>query len=177
MMTYTPLAAKIMPNLTLELQNPYHYTHLPDQQKIQNWAKAALQDSSQTDEISVTLRFVDKAEGLALNQRYRDKAYATNILSFTFDQPILPEGVTLNLPLHLGDLVVCLPVIKAEAQAQKKSLEQHCSHLIVHGILHLQGYDHIEEQQAQQMEALETHLLQTLGYPDPYEVASNQGKR
>ena len=165
-----------MPNLTLELQNPYHYTPLPDQQKIQQWAEAALQHASQTDQISVTLRFVDKAEGLALNQRYRDKAYATNILSFSFDPPLLPEGVTLDFPLHLGDLIVCFPVIKAEAQAQQKSLEQHCVHLIVHGVLHLQGYDHIEEQQAQQMETLETHILQTLGYPDPYKVSSHQGK-
>ena len=154
--------------LEVELQNPYKYSNLPNQQKIQNWAESALQQSSQTVDTSVTLRFVDKAEGLALNQSYRNKAYATNILSFTFDQPILPKGVTLDLPLHLGDLVICLPVIENEAQTQQKSLEQHCAHLIVHGMLHLQGYDHIEEQQAQQMEALETELLQKLGYPDPY---------
>ncbi len=159
---------KTMPKLMVELQNPYHYDHLPNQQKIQHWAESACQQSSQVSDISVTLRFVDKAEGLALNHTFRDKAYATNILSFTFDQPVLPKGVTLDLPLHLGDLVICLPVIENEAQAQQKSLEQHCAHLIVHGMLHLQGYDHIEEQQAQKMEALETNILQTLGYPDPY---------
>ena len=141
--------------LEVELQNPYKYSNLPNQQKIQNWAESALQQSSQTVDTSVTLRFVDKAEGLELNQSYRDK-------------PVLPEGVTLDLPLHLGDLVICLPVIENEAQTQQKSLEQHCAHLIVHGMLHLQGYDHIEESQAQQMEALETKLLQKLGYPDPY---------
>ncbi|MCK5918325.1 MAG: rRNA maturation RNase YbeY [Cocleimonas sp.] len=157
-----------MPKLEIELQNPYHYDHLPNQQKIQHWAEAALQSSSQTSDISVTLRFVDKAEGLTLNQTYRDKAYATNILSFTFDQPVLPEGVTLDLPLHLGDLVICLPVIEMEAQAQQKTFEQHSAHLIVHGMLHLQGYDHIEEQQALEMEALETDILQKLGYSDPY---------
>jgi probable rRNA maturation factor len=154
--------------LEIELQNPYQYSNLPNQQKIQNWAESALQQSSQTVDTSVTLRFVDNTEGLELNQTYRNKAYATNILSFTFDQPILPKGVTLDLPLHLGDLVICLPVIENEAQTQQKSLEQHYAHLIVHGMLHLQGYDHIEAQQALEMEALETELLQKLGYPDPY---------
>jgi probable rRNA maturation factor len=173
MMNYTATAeiAKTMPSqLIIELQNPYHYHQLPNQQKIQNWAEAAWQQAFQADDMSVTLRFVDKAEGLELNQSYRNKAYATNILSFTFDQPILPEGVTLDLPLHLGDLVICLPVIEEEAQAQKKPLQQHCAHLIVHGMLHLQGYDHIETQQAQQMEALETDILKKLGYPDPYKI-------
>ncbi len=74
-------------------------SHLPNQQKIQNWAESALQQPYQTSNTSVTVRFVDKAEGLALNQSYRDKAYATNILSFTFDQPVLPKGVTLDLPI------------------------------------------------------------------------------
>ena len=164
------MTIKTMPNLEIELQNPYRYSNLPNQQKIHNWAEAACQQSSNA---SITLRFVDKEEGLELNQTYRNKAYATNILSFSFDQPILPEGVTLDLPMHLGDLVVCLPVIEAEAQAQQKSLEQHSAHLIVHGMLHLQGYDHIEEQQAQQMEALETDILQKMGYPDPYKLSSN----
>jgi probable rRNA maturation factor len=157
-----------MPKLTVELQNPYHFSNLPTHKKIINWATAACQ---QTLDSSITLRFVDQAEGLTLNETYRDKAYATNILSFVFDQPILPDGVTLDLPLHLGDLVVCLPVLETEAQQQEKSLEQHCAHLIVHGMLHLQGYDHIEASQAQQMEALETNILETLGYPAPY---SNQ---
>jgi probable rRNA maturation factor len=151
--------------LMIDLQNPCGFCNLPDNQTIQYWAEAAY--PSETD-ASVTLRFVDEAEGLALNQDYRAKAYATNILSFCFDPPLLPEGVILDMPLHLGDLVICVPVIEAEAQQQKKSLKQHYAHLIVHGMLHLQGYDHIEELQAQQMETLETTLLKTLGYPDPY---------
>ncbi|MCK5812963.1 MAG: rRNA maturation RNase YbeY [Cocleimonas sp.] len=151
--------------LLVELQNPYGYTHLPDYQKIQKWAEATLQQQS---DASVTLRFVDQQEGLALNQTYRTKNSATNILSFVFEQPVLPEGVLLDTPLHLGDLVICLPVIEKEAIEQQKSLEQHCVHLIIHGMLHLQGYDHIEEQPAQQMEALEIDILQTLGYPNPY---------
>ena len=151
--------------LFIELQNPYEYTSLPDDKKIQNWAEAAYQ---QTKKCSITLRFVDYEEGCRLNQNYRNKADATNILSFVFDPPVLPQGVILEEPLHLGDLVICLPIIEAEAKAQHKSLEQHCAHLIVHGILHLQGYDHIEEQQAQQMETLETHILEKLGYPNPY---------
>lgn len=154
-----------MPKLTVERQNPYHFSTLPTHKKIINWAEAACQ---QTLDSSITVRFVDQAEGLALNQNYRNKAYATNILSFVFDQPILPDGVTLDLPLHLGDLVMCLPVLETEAQAQQKSLEQHCAHLVIHGMLHLQGYDHIEALEAQQMEALETTLMETLGYPAPY---------
>jgi probable rRNA maturation factor len=151
--------------LTLELQNPYHYQFLPDHHKIQYWAESACQQSA---DISITVRFVNLEEGLTLNQSYREKAYATNILSFSFDLPVLPDGVVLDMPLHLGDLVICLPVIEEEAQTQQKSLEQHCAHLIVHGMLHLQGYDHIEDQQAHQMETLETNILEKLGYPDPY---------
>lgn len=152
-------------SLLVEMQNPYDYTYLPSHKKMQQWAEKACQES---EDASITLRFVNQQEGSELNQTYRTKEGATNILSFVFDQPVLPEGVLLDLPLHLGDLVICLPVVEKEAQQQKKSLEQHCAHLIVHGMLHLQGYDHIEAQQAQQMEALETDILQTLGYPNPY---------
>ncbi len=151
--------------LLIEVQNPYQYKHLPHFQEIRKWAETAYQQSSNS---SITLRFVNQKEGLELNQTYRAKNYATNILSFTFDQPILPEGVTLDTPLHLGDLVICIPVIEKEAKQQQKSLLQHCAHLIIHGMLHLQGYDHIEEQQAQQMEALEINILEKLGYPNPY---------
>ncbi|HIO92288.1 MAG TPA: rRNA maturation RNase YbeY [Leucothrix mucor] len=158
---------KTVANLQLELQNPYDYNILPESQKIQNWAEAAYK---LTEAITVTLRFVDKEEGRALNHDYRHKDYATNILSFAFDAPILPEGVILDMPLHLGDLVICLPVVEEEASAQKKSFEQHCAHLIVHGMLHLQGYDHIEEKQALSMEALEINILEKLAYPNPYSI-------
>ena len=151
--------------LHIELQNPYEYNTLPSLQKVQHWAEKACQ---QNEESSITLRFVDEAEGLALNTDYRQKNYATNILSFTFDEPLLPEGVTLDTPLHLGDLVVCVAVVEKEALTQQKSFEQHCAHLIVHGMLHLQGYDHIEESQALIMEALEINILEKLGYPNPY---------
>ena len=151
--------------LLIEVQNPYDYTQLPRHKKMQQWAEMAYQKST---DASVTLRFVNQQEGLELNQTYRTKDSATNILSFVFEQPVLPEGEVLDIPLHLGDLVICLPVVEKEAQQQQKSLEQHCAHLIIHGMLHLQGYDHLEEQQAQQMEALEIDTLQTLGYPNPY---------
>jgi len=153
--------------LHLELQNPCHY-NLPSRQTLQHWAEAAFQ---QDHDASVTLRFVDTEEGLALNTEYRQKNYATNILSFAFDAPILPEGVTLEMPSHLGDLVICTDVVEQEASAQKKSFEQHCAHLIVHGMLHLQGYDHIEESQAQAMEAIETSILEKLDYPNPYSIS------
>lgn len=152
--------------LDIELQNPYNF-ELPDASLLKKWANAA---SQQNAEASITLRFVDEEEGLDLNTNYREKAYATNILSFTFDALILPEGVTLDLPLHLGDLVICFPVIEKEAKEQNKTFEQHCAHLIVHGMLHLQGYDHIEEQQAIEMEALEIKILKQLNYPNPYSI-------
>ena len=153
--------------LYLELQNPYEYNTLPSLQKIQHWAEKAYQKN---EESSVTLRFVDENEGLSLNTDYRQKNNATNILSFAFDAPLLPEGVILDTPSHLGDLVVCVPVVEKEALKQQKSFEQHYAHLIVHGMLHLQDYDHIEESQAQIMEALEINILEKLGYPNPYSI-------
>ena len=151
--------------LQLEIQNPYHYDTLPSSMLIQNWVEAA---NEQNGESSVTLRFVDENEGLSLNKDYRQKSYATNILSFVFDAPILPDGIELNTASHLGDLVLCVPVIEKEALTQQKSFEQHCAHLIIHGMLHLQGYDHIEESQAHIMESLEINILEKLDYPNPY---------
>ncbi|MCK5903319.1 MAG: rRNA maturation RNase YbeY [Cocleimonas sp.] len=152
-------------NIRIEIQNPYHYQQLPNHNKIQSWVETAYQNKPET---SITVRFVNEEESSTLNQSYRSKANATNVLSFVFVQPILPPEVTLDVPPHLGDLVICVPVITQEAKAQKKSLEQHCAHLIIHGLLHLQGYDHTEEQLAHQMETLEINLLETLDYPNPY---------
>lgn len=106
--------------------------------------------------------FVDSTASAELNQQYRQKSGATNILSFPYDE--LP-GVETNL---LGDLVICAEVVMTEADAQKKTVAQHLNHLLVHGILHLLGYDHLTEEQANIMEALEIEALQQAGYPDPY---------
>ncbi len=121
---------------------------------MRRWAKAALESDAE-----VTVRFVDAEEGRTLNRDYRGKDYATNVLSFVYEAE----------PTVSGDLVVCLPVVLTEAEAQGKPAEAHFAHLIVHGMLHLQGYDHeTGEADAQRMEAREREVLAKLGYPDPY---------
>ncbi len=105
---------------------------------------------------------MDESEGRELNQQYRGKDYATNVLSFPFEAP---PGVDLGL---LGDLVICAGVVEREAREQNKSREAHWAHLVIHGMLHLQGYDHQEPDEAETMENLEVHLLAELGFPDPY---------
>ena len=111
---------------------------------------------------SLTLRIVDSSEGAALNARWRGKQGPTNVLSF----PV--AGLEAIAPALLGDIVLCAPVLKAEAAAQRKTLAAHCAHLLVHGALHLLGYDHERPRQASVMERLETELLAELDIPDPY---------
>ncbi|OIV47860.1 rRNA maturation RNase YbeY [Sodalis sp. TME1] len=114
------------------------------------------------DYAEVTVRLVDEAESHELNLTYRGKDRPTNVLSFPFEAP--PE---VELPL-LGDLVICRQVVEREAQQQEKALEAHWAHMVVHGSLHLLGYDHILDEEALEMESLETEIMQKLGYPDPY---------
>ncbi|MCK6408187.1 MAG: rRNA maturation RNase YbeY [Thauera sp.] len=137
----------------------------PKKNHIRRWAQAALRADAE-----VTVRLVGEAEGRALNRDYRGKDYATNVLTFAYaegeDLPGLPEQVD-DTPLA-GDLVLCVPVVVREAAAQGKTLEAHFAHLVVHGMLHLQGYDHEQEGEASEMEALETAILRGLGYADPY---------
>ncbi|HSC79348.1 MAG TPA: rRNA maturation RNase YbeY [Chitinolyticbacter sp.] len=135
---------------------------LPGKAELKAWAEAALQPGVKLAEI--TVRFVDAEEGQQLNRDYRGRDYATNVLTFTFDEdmPDIP-----GLPL-LGDLVLCAPVVEREAAEQGKSLLAHYCHMVVHGVLHLQGYDHLEDAEAEAMEALETQIVTTLGYDDPY---------
>lgn len=137
-------------------------TGLPDTAQFQAWAEAALLPDVAFAEI--TFRIVDTEEGQQLNRDYRGKDYATNVLTFTFDEdmPDVP-----GLPL-LGDIVFCAQVVEKEAREQNISLPDHYAHLTIHGVLHLQGYDHLEEDEALEMEALETRLLAGLGISDPY---------
>ena len=109
----------------------------------------------------MTLRFVGTREGRTLNREFRDRDYATNVLTFIYDDP---ERVVLR-----GDVVLCVPVMQREARALRKTMRAHCAHLVIHGTLHLQGYDHESGKDATVMEALETRLLASLGYPDPYD--------
>lgn len=150
--------------LKLALQNASGAANLPTRAQIKKWAEAALQADVTNAEI--TFRIVDTEEGQTLNRDYRGKDYATNVLTFTFDEdmPDIP-----GLPL-LGDIVLCAPVVEREAAEQGITLEAHYCHLVVHGVLHLQGYDHIEEDEAEAMEALETQIVMTLGYDDPYRM-------
>jgi len=110
----------------------------------------------------LTVRIVGSEEGTALNREYRARDEATNVLSFPFDEPFMLE------PPLLGDIVICAPVLVTQAQQQNKTLQSHWAHLVVHGVLHLLGYDHIDDSQAQAMETLETGILAELGIADPY---------
>ena len=133
----------------------------PDDAAFRRWCELALRQRSADSEM--TIRLVDEAEGRELNRTYRHKDYATNVLSFPADVP----DELLDIPL-LGDLVICVPVVEREAAEQGKALEAHWAHLVIHGCLHLLGYDHLEDDEAEEMEALERTLLAELGHPDPY---------
>ena len=133
---------------------------LPTEEQIVQWATAAVQPEG--DEIEMTVRIVDEAESHDLNLTYRGKDRPTNVLSFPFE---CPDEVELPL---LGDLVICRQVVELEAAEQEKPLMAHWAHMVVHGSLHLLGYDHIEDNEAEEMESLETQIMQGLGFDDPY---------
>ena len=133
---------------------------LPTAEQIEQWATAAVQP--QSDEVEMTVRIVDEAESHELNLNYRGKDRPTNVLSFPFE---CPDEVELPL---LGDLVICRQVVEREAQEQNKPVMAHWAHMVVHGSLHLLGYDHIEDDEAEEMESLETQIMTGLGFADPY---------
>jgi probable rRNA maturation factor len=135
---------------------------LPAAASFRRWVEAALRGAKRRRATELSIRVVDASEGRALNRDYRGKDYATNVLSFEAE---LPPGVSLPL---IGDIVICAPVVAREAAEQGKLLRDHWAHLTVHGVLHLLGYDHLEEAEAEAMEALETRVLAGLGIPDPY---------
>ncbi|MGY0556363.1 MULTISPECIES: rRNA maturation RNase YbeY [unclassified Lysobacter] len=133
---------------------------IPAAVSFRRWVAAAL--DGRIRQADLAIRLVDDKEGRAFNRHYRGKDYATNVLSFPAD---LPEGVTLPL---LGDLLICVPVVAREAREQGKRLNEHYAHLTVHGALHLLGWDHEDEREAECMEQLEREILATLGISDPY---------
>ncbi len=147
--------------LELDLQIASEAADLPSEAQFRTWCALALRQRSADSEL--TIRLVDEPEGRELNNTWRHKDYATNVLSFPADVP----DEMLDIPL-LGDLVICVPVVEREAQEQAKALDAHWAHLVIHGCLHLLGYDHIEDEEAEEMEALERELLAELGHPDPY---------
>ncbi|KFK95169.1 MULTISPECIES: rRNA maturation RNase YbeY [unclassified Serratia (in: enterobacteria)] len=133
---------------------------LPDEATFQRWLENVLPQFQ--EEAEVTIRLVDEAESNELNLTYRGKDKPTNVLSFPFEAP---PGIELPL---LGDLIICRQVVEQEAIEQQKTLEAHWAHMVVHGSLHLLGYDHLEDDEAEEMESLETEIMQGMGYPDPY---------
>jgi probable rRNA maturation factor len=146
--------------VTVDLQVAYE-GQVPEQALFQKWAEAALQEDV-TEDCELSIRLVEVEESAELNNTYRGKTGPTNVLSFPFDSPIPME------PKLLGDLVICVPVVEKEALEQAKELEHHWAHLVVHGCLHLLGYDHIEDDQAEEMEAFEIEILQILTIDNPY---------
>lgn len=134
--------------------------------QVQAWVEAALQNLDRNS-VSLSVRVVDEQEISDLNQRYRDKSGPTNVLSFPFEDP---PGVESD---ELGDVVVCAPVVSREAAEQDKDAQAHWAHMIVHGVLHLRGYDHQNDKEATQMESEETRILTELGFPEPYSQADS----
>ena len=146
-------------DLTVQYATRSRLVPAPEQFGI--WVRAAMRGDAR-----ITLRIVGETEGRALNRDYRGKDYATNVLTFVLD-----EG-----PPRAGDLALCAPVVSREARNQGKDVTAHYAHLTVHGVLHLQGYEHEREADAVAMEALETRILRRLGFPDPYRLTSEDGR-
>jgi len=148
------------PRLALSVQYATNGDDLPARRLLRRWAAAALEDDA-----SVTIRFVGATEGRALNATYRGKDVATNVLAFVYDE------------VSGGDIVLCAPVLRREARQQGKTLDAHCAHLVVHGMLHLQGYDHHHAAEATRMEARERAILAGLGIADPYAPPARRPRR
>lgn len=154
-------------NYQIDIEINSQHPLIPSQEKCEAWITAVLQHQK-LNNAEVSIYVVDEDEGRQINRDYRGKDYATNVLSFPAD---IPEEV--GVPL-LGDLVICAPVIEREAKEQNKDINAHWAHMLVHGSLHLLGYDHMEETEADLMEELETRLLQQLGFPPPYAVSETE---
>ena len=152
--------------MTVDVQMASVQPGLPKQAEWVRWAESALEHDRR--DFDLTVRIVDHHEGLALNRDYRGGKSATNVLSFPFEPP---RGVSLNL---LGDVVICAPVVLREAAEQGKSVHAHCAHLVIHGVLHLQGYDHSKNDTARVMESRELSLLRDLGFSDPYRLPNSE---
>jgi probable rRNA maturation factor len=150
-------AASRNARLKLTIQYATQGAGVPGRSEFRKWVKTALAHDAE-----IVLRIVDEAEGRNLNRNFRGKDYATNVLTFGYG-----DGRPLT-----GDIVLCAPVIENEAQQQRKSLDSHYAHLVIHGVLHLQGYDHENDADAAIMERKETEILEYLGYGDPYHATA-----
>ncbi|WP_028116358.1 rRNA maturation RNase YbeY [Ferrimonas senticii] len=146
--------------ITLDLQLVIEDQTLPTEAQLQSWVELAL---ASRDEAELTIRITDSEESQQLNRDYRGKDKPTNVLSFPFEAP---PGIELPL---LGDLVICAEVVAREAAEQHKALHDHWAHMVIHGCLHLLGYDHIDDAEAEEMEQLERDLLAKIAIADPYQ--------
>lgn len=150
-----------MSQLTVDIQRVVEDETLPGDDDLTRWARAGWQQAHDSE---VTLRLVDETESRELNRQYRNKDKPTNVLSFPFEAP---AGITVPLA---GDLVICAPVVAREAAEQHKTSEAHWAHMVIHGLLHLQGHDHMDDDEAEVMETLEIRLLGQLGFGNPYQT-------
>ena len=144
----------------LDLQRVINTPDQPRQQQFQHWLDSALKQ--QSGDTETVIRIVNIDESKQLNQRYRQQNKPTNVLSFPFEAP---PGIRIDL---LGDLVICAPIMATEAEQQKKTAEAHWAHIVIHGVLHLLGFDHMEDEDAHRMETEEIKILHTLGFANPY---------
>lgn len=153
--------------MTVEIQIVSTSQSLPSREQFNQWVDLAIEPARQGAD--VVIRIVDKVESAELNQTYREKEGATNVLSFPFEVPdgIPAEALTGDI---LGDLVICAAIVEQQAKQQEKPRMSHWAHMVIHGCLHLQGYDHVEPEQAVVMENLEIKLLNSIGIDNPYEV-------
>lgn len=149
-------------SITLDFQNACELSDIPEQEQFEQWLNAFLPEIMADAEL--TVRLVDEQESQQLNHDYRGKDYPTNVLSFPFE---VPEYIDEPMPL-LGDLVICGQVVRREAKEQNKTEQAHWAHMLVHGTLHLLGYDHINDDDADEMEAIEIKILSQMGFPNPY---------
>ncbi len=153
--------------ISLSVQYASESKLVPSRQQLRKWLVVALNRDA-----VITVRIVNETEGRKLNSEYRGKDYATNVLTFVYDD-FLKKPLSKNSPILVGDVVICAPVVEQEAAAQHKDILAHFAHLTIHAALHLQGYDHLSENDAAVMESLETALMLKLRYPDPYQVISH----
>lgn len=155
-----------MANLIVDIQNATEYKNLPNQDQLELWINSALSFIKiEENEVELTIRLVDAEEIQSLNKDYRSQNKPTNVLSFPANYEIPDSSI-----YFMGDLVICLSVVETEAIEQKKSFEHHLTHMIIHGVLHLLGYDHIIDEEAEEMESLEIEILETLSIKNPYEI-------
>jgi probable rRNA maturation factor len=145
----------VSPEFSLAVQFASEANELPSRAQIRRWVAAALEHSAE-----ITVRIVDADEAQALNQGYRDKDYVPNVLTFEYGE--ISPGILG------GDVVICAPVVEREAREQGKPLKDHYAHMTVHGVLHLQGYDHLEPRDAERMESREAAILERFHIPNPY---------